>query len=167
MDCREFQKFVHVYLDGELDDRDRGEIEGHLRECQPCRGQARFEHWFRDGVKKSVSHDAPPADLQARIRAQLAKAPSPRSPALRGFAGPIAAMLVLGVIIGYIWSLVPFGNDASRRELLAGGPAVAAASFAAMPNREPATPAPASAQTRLPEQAPAAVAKERFRAASG
>ena len=24
MDCREFQRFVHVYLDGELDDRRRG-----------------------------------------------------------------------------------------------------------------------------------------------
>jgi len=151
MDCREFQKFVHVYLDGEFDDRDRGEIEGHLRECDPCRDQARFERWFRDGVKKSLSHDAPPADLAARIRSQLAKAPPPRSPALRGFAGPIAAMLVLGVLIGYIWSLVPFGQ-ADQKNVLEEGAAVAA-SLAPQPSSRRAA-ALALAVAAAPASAP-------------
>ena len=149
MDCREFQKFVHVYLDGEFDARDRGEIEGHLRECDGCRSQARFEHWFRDGVRKSFVPEAAPPELVTRIRAQLAKAPAPRARA-HLFAGPIAAMLVLGVLIGYIWSLIPFGDDSSGRPLTGDPGSLAQSSLAGGAD----TPTPPAARARRAELAP-------------
>jgi mycothiol system anti-sigma-R factor len=133
MDCREFQKFLHVFLDGEFDERDQGEVQGHLRECAACRRQAEFERWFREGVRRSVRAEAPPPHLRERILVSLDREASPRALRfLRDSAAPLAAMLLLTALLGYTWSLAnfaPFGGPssparASARPAVASAPAV-------------------------------------------
>lgn len=103
MDCRELQRFVHIYLDDELDERDRGEIEGHLAACDACRAQARFERWFRAGVRRTAPVLPPPPDLRARICAELAKAPASRSDdSLRRWSIPLAATIAVGGLTAYL-----------------------------------------------------------------
>jgi mycothiol system anti-sigma-R factor len=115
MDCREFQKFVHLFLDGEFDERDRGEVEGHLRECPQCLQQARFEKWFREGVRRCLAHEEASPELRRRILTELERMqPAAPRPRILAVAAPAAAVLLVGVLLGYIWSLtgfVPFGDD--------------------------------------------------------
>ncbi len=46
MDCRELERSVDAFLDGEFDDRERAEAEAHLAGCPRCTamvgGQARI-----------------------------------------------------------------------------------------------------------------------------
>lgn len=37
MICKDFEKLIHLYLDGKLDEQKRKEVEKHLAECQKCR----------------------------------------------------------------------------------------------------------------------------------
>jgi anti-sigma factor RsiW len=79
MDCAEFKSFVHVYIDGEFADHERGEADAHLGSCADCRALAAFEAEFRDAVKSAAARGTTPAPaaLRASIVAQLAAEPAP------------------------------------------------------------------------------------------
>ena len=108
MDCRDFQKFVHVYVDGEMDARDQGEIQGHLRVCGPCRRQAQFEQAFSAAVKRALPPEAPPPYLEARVRARLAEVVAQsRWAFLRALTVPAAATVAVGGLAAYVWLRAP------------------------------------------------------------
>lgn len=108
MDCGDFQKFVHVFLDGELDARDQGEIAGHLRSCASCREQAQFQQAFRGAVRRALPPEPPPPYLEARVRARLAEAvANSRWAFLRALAVPAAATVAVGGLAAYVWLRAP------------------------------------------------------------
>jgi anti-sigma factor (TIGR02949 family) len=151
MDCREIQKYLHVYLDQEFDERERGEIEGHLAACAACMRQARFEQWFREAFRRSVRAETPPPGLAERIRAELDRVPEPpraRLSPFAMFAGPVAAFLVLGILLGYVWSLsaLPLSDAPPRLAAMPGEGESPGAIPAAHPVTAAvaATPAPAA-----------------------
>ena len=76
-------RFMPAYVDGEFDERDRGEFEAHLRACNDCRTATRFEAWFVQGIKRSVPQTPAPAQLRERILEQLDEVPIPWSQRLR------------------------------------------------------------------------------------
>jgi anti-sigma factor (TIGR02949 family) len=159
MDCREIQKYLHVYLDQEFDERERGEIEGHLAECAACMRQARFEQWFREAFRKSVRAEVPPPGLAERILAELDRVPEPpraRLSPFAMFAGPVAAFLVLGVLLGYVWSLsaLPLSDAPPRLTGMPGESEAPEAVPAAEPVKAAVAAAPAAPAPRpAPEPA--------------
>ncbi|MEL6182738.1 MAG: zf-HC2 domain-containing protein, partial [Myxococcota bacterium] len=68
MECRDFEFFVHAYVDGEFDDAESAECEAHLAICADCRRLARHELMFRQQLKASYTSEVAPESLKKRIR---------------------------------------------------------------------------------------------------
>lgn len=81
MDCRELERAVDAFLDGEFDDRERAEAEAHLSGCPRCtamvEGQARIRTALRAKLREAMTAPAPagraPAALRERVERALAK----------------------------------------------------------------------------------------------
>lgn len=68
--CEEVIAHLLSYLDGEIDDAKRAQIDHHLEECRGCFSRAEFEKALRDKVRQ-VGDRQPPASLQDRIKALI------------------------------------------------------------------------------------------------
>lgn len=101
MDCKEVQRFLHAYLDGEFDDPERVAIAAHLEVCNSCREAAGFEEMFRDRVRAATERPTAPPWLRHKVVAALDRAERPRrwlAPVLRwGIPAVVAAVLAMGV----------------------------------------------------------------------
>ena len=104
MNCQEFQIFADAYVDGEFDERDRGEAEAHIRGCAECRTQVEMRFRLKDQLKQVMGQTRAPEALRSRIVAQLEQAECAarrqrlrQSPAVRVaiVAGPLAASIIL------------------------------------------------------------------------
>lgn len=58
-DCSEVLSRVFFFLDRELDDASRGEIQQHLDECGPCLAKYDLERTVKSLVARSCSERAP------------------------------------------------------------------------------------------------------------
>lgn len=99
MTCKDVQRYVHAYIDGELDPQKALELEGHLDECAQCRQLADFEWWFKHQIRHTVGTAHAPVDLSGRVRESLARAD--RNDRIRSTvprAGAVAA-LAAGVLL--------------------------------------------------------------------
>lgn len=67
IDCEEAIAQLMEYLDGELDEASRRQMEEHLETCRECFDRAEFEHRLRERVKETGSAPAPES-LRQRIR---------------------------------------------------------------------------------------------------
>ena len=72
MDCRETEKFIQAYLDGEFDDQERAAVTAHLQSCEGCRRTARMEESFRRSLRALQQPVSAPPRLRASIRQSLA-----------------------------------------------------------------------------------------------
>ena len=75
-DCREVLHSLYHYLDGELTDESRVEIQRHLEDCSPCLDAFGFEKELRRIIARRC-RDVPPPDLRRRIAEALARDASP------------------------------------------------------------------------------------------
>jgi len=65
--CEEVIAHLLSYLDGEIDDAKRAQMDHHLEECRGCFSRAEFEKALRDRVRQAG--DAKPSpSLQERIK---------------------------------------------------------------------------------------------------
>lgn len=69
-DCSETVSRLYHYLDGQLTDERRQQIQRHLDECSPCLQAIGFERELRI-VIASRCKDRVPEELRLRIRAAL------------------------------------------------------------------------------------------------
>ena len=67
MDCREFQLFVHAWLDDELEPMDAAPLEAHLSTCTECAALARENAGFRRFIRESFEPEVAPESLRLRI----------------------------------------------------------------------------------------------------
>ncbi len=69
-DCERMQEMISAWIDGELPESERAELEAHLRTCETC---AATERAFRglSGALKETADEAPPENLTARVLAQI------------------------------------------------------------------------------------------------
>jgi anti-sigma factor RsiW len=67
MNCHEFQLFSDAYVDDEFSDRERAEIEAHLRECDGCRTQVESKIRFKEQFKEVLGEETAPDSLRERI----------------------------------------------------------------------------------------------------
>ncbi|MFZ1105313.1 MAG: zf-HC2 domain-containing protein [Hyphomicrobiaceae bacterium] len=65
--CEEVIAHLLSYLDGEIDDARRAQIDHHIEECRGCFSRAEFEKALRDKVRQA-GNTQPPASLQDRIK---------------------------------------------------------------------------------------------------
>ena len=76
--CDEALAELYRYLDHELDDQQRAEIEQHLRSCSPCLEAFDFEAELKRIVAKGCREQVPES-LRARVLEALAACEGERS----------------------------------------------------------------------------------------
>ncbi len=119
MDCKDAQKLIDGYIDGELDLIRNLEIEHHLEQCALCSQGYKDHRAMRDGIKAGALYFQAPEDLRRRIRLSLRKAAKAETAARvqrwrwLHIAAPIAAAAIL------ILALVPLLKGPSADNLLA------------------------------------------------
>ena len=85
VDCREAIQIVYHYLDGELTDDRRREIQHHLDDCLPCLEAYDFEAELRILIQRKC-RDEVPESLRVRI-AQAIKHEGMQRPGEAGISG--------------------------------------------------------------------------------
>jgi hypothetical protein len=71
MDCRDVRSLLAVYLDGELEEPGRAQVEAHLQTCEAC--AARLADYRQLGHEiRALPRVAPPAELRTGVLAQVA-----------------------------------------------------------------------------------------------
>jgi anti-sigma factor (TIGR02949 family) len=68
MDCRELDNLLYPYLDGELVDVERMQVEAHLSSCEPCRKRTDQEHAMLLFVRSRAKQQSAPAPQGLRAR---------------------------------------------------------------------------------------------------
>ena len=69
--CLETVRRLDDYLDRELSDKERREVERHLETCDRCLGRFRFEGGVLDELKTKLRRVKTPDTLAARLRKAL------------------------------------------------------------------------------------------------
>jgi len=69
-DCRSFLARLYLYLDGEIDDISKADIDRHLEECTGCEQQLLFERDLKALVQKKCS-EQPDQILIERLRVEI------------------------------------------------------------------------------------------------
>lgn len=104
LDCVEVDKFMQVYMDGELDQQDRLLVEQHLAACRSCRDRAEYQRRFIAAIKARVPREPAPDQLRQRVRQLLA---SDKRPLLRRrlLWGSLPAAAALAVLVTFTWTV--------------------------------------------------------------
>ena len=74
MTCPELDPLIYPYLDGELDETERGHLERHVAGCAGCRGRLSREVAFQGALRRSVqlrTRAPAPEALRAMLRAGI------------------------------------------------------------------------------------------------
>ena len=119
MECRTCSESITAFVDGELDAKERAEIEGHLSQCESCRGEHKSLRYAQDLIDRIPVLDLSPK-LWPKIDSGLTalKAPQSIHPAksqslLKYRWLPVAATLLLGVLTSFF--LLYHANPSSLR----------------------------------------------------
>ncbi len=115
MSCDFSREHAHAWFDGELSVEGTLEAERHARECASCAAEYRRALALRSALREGGLVAVPPASLEARVRARLAKE---RRPSWRRGVpqwAALAAALVLGVALTAL--LMPFRASIANRTL--------------------------------------------------
>ena len=70
MNCDEWKYFLQDYVDGDLSEKARNAIDGHLSDCTDCFNEARTHKQIGDGLASLPQLD-PPEDLVERVMDRL------------------------------------------------------------------------------------------------
>jgi anti-sigma factor (TIGR02949 family) len=105
MNCNEISQLLGAYLDGELEETLRPEVEKHLGDCPDCRKEADAIADFSSLVRTTMPTYKAPSKLKAKIRTSLRKESAPESNWFFWFRRPLiyaAAILVLGFVLASV-----------------------------------------------------------------
>jgi len=69
-DCRAFLARLYVYLDGEIDEQSRADIDRHLEICTGCEQQLVFERDLKALIRRKCS-EQPSEVLIERLRVEI------------------------------------------------------------------------------------------------
>lgn len=69
-DCRSFLARLYLYLDGEIDELSKADIDRHLEACSGCEQHLVFERDLKALVRKKCS-EQPPEVLIERLRVEI------------------------------------------------------------------------------------------------
>ncbi len=120
--CAGISRFVDTYLDGEFAETDRAEFEGHLSECETCRGKVRVQAEWKSAIRAAAPREQAPAALRNRVARSIARESKPmlswRAWAVRAMPAAAAVGLVATFMISKVqWS--PVAADLVAKHLKA------------------------------------------------
>lgn len=119
MNCKETQKLLDAYADGELDLVKTLEVEQHFQDCQVCSRTYQNQRTLRTAINTGFLYYEAPANLRRRVRSALAKTEGvglfPRVSAW-GWQGVGIALTLVAIIS---LSLVSILRNPSAEDLLA------------------------------------------------
>jgi mycothiol system anti-sigma-R factor len=109
--CAGISRFVDTYLDGEFAETDRAEFEGHLADCETCRGKVRVQAEWKAAIKAAAPREQAPAALRNRVARSIARESKPmlswRAWAVRAMPAAAAVGLIATFMISKVqWSPV-------------------------------------------------------------
>ncbi|MGZ3438324.1 MAG: anti-sigma factor family protein [Polyangia bacterium] len=109
--CAGISRFVDTYLDGEFAETDRAEFEGHLNDCELCRGKVRVQAEWKQAIRAAAPREQAPASLRNRVARSIARESKPmlswRAWAVRAMPAAAAVGLVATFMISKVqWSPV-------------------------------------------------------------
>jgi len=115
-----------LYLDDELQGEERGMVEAHLADCEPCAALFARELNFLNAIRKGAPRHAAPPELRGKVekilRVGVAEGSRPRRASRMSWLVAAAAVLLLLLLPVLVWRVMKQGN----------GPASNASSFALM-----------------------------------
>jgi mycothiol system anti-sigma-R factor len=124
--CAGIQRFVDCYLDGEFAERDRGEFEAHLAECEICREKVRVQAEWKKQIKAAAPREQAPAALRNRIKRSIARE-APAQPlswrrwTVRVMPVAAASGVLLTLLVSKVqWSPVAADVIAKHQKMAAG-----------------------------------------------
>jgi anti-sigma factor RsiW len=108
MDCRQVRTYVDLFIDDELELRDRVDVEGHLDLCANCNRFVARETSLRAALRAKLATPPAPAALRASILKAIANEPVERVPRLwdrlaAGFAWSLPAALATAIALIVVW----------------------------------------------------------------
>jgi anti-sigma factor (TIGR02949 family) len=65
--CKDALKRVHEFLDGELEDVSRADVEAHFDVCKGCYPHLRLERRFRAAMQRACATETASLELRARV----------------------------------------------------------------------------------------------------
>jgi anti-sigma factor RsiW len=124
LSCQITQKFIHAYVDGELDLARSVDVEQHMEECQACANAYHSQTVLRSALKDRSLYHSAPARLEKRIRSSLRR--EAKSEVGRRWFGwrwlPVGAMALILLLGFVIWrvapGLRPAGDDLLAQEMV-------------------------------------------------
>jgi anti-sigma factor RsiW len=125
LDCTETRKLLPAHADRELGLRESMEVDRHLLACTTCQGELARQDSLRAGVQRHATYFAPPAHLEAAIKAALAResanaaAPPKRKWDWRWLnAGAALASVCAIAWSAWLYLAVPSANDLLANEVI-------------------------------------------------
>jgi anti-sigma factor RsiW len=118
MDCDSANPFLEAFVDGELDSGAERALEEHLCTCSACRSAVWEIREFRSLVRRSAPRFKAPPQLRLRVLSithRLRAKPKVRS--LHALIA-VAAVLVLGAMVGFLVSAPDHGKELSAEAVL-------------------------------------------------
>ena len=110
MDCRHTRTYLDLYLDAELDLKDRVDIDLHLSNCPNCRRFFAQETDLRVAFRRQMAPVSAPRHLRAAILSAIASEEA--EPTLwdrirAGLAWTVPATLAAGIAVLSVWPFEP------------------------------------------------------------
>jgi len=65
--CEAALRFMHEFIDGELEDVSRAEVEAHFKVCKLCYPHLRLERSYREALHRACCQEKAPPDLRQRV----------------------------------------------------------------------------------------------------
>jgi anti-sigma factor RsiW len=133
MNCSELETRIDAFVDGELDQAERADVQSHLEHCDECRAAVEQLRALLRSAQALPRDVAPPRDLFPEIRSSLPRRHATASPALTaarggawlGWAGLAASLLILltgsVLFLGRERAPAPASLDAARPAAVVGG----------------------------------------------
>jgi anti-sigma factor RsiW len=87
---------LSAYLDGETAPAETQTVESHLAACEPCRVRLESARRLVGGLRRLAPAEAPPPELAARIRRQIAAAASAAADGRDRFPAPLRGLRAPG-----------------------------------------------------------------------
>jgi mycothiol system anti-sigma-R factor len=121
--CAGISRFVDTYLDGEFAETDRAEFEGHMNDCELCRGKVRVQAEWKQAIRAAAPREQAPAALRNRVARSIARESKPmlswRAWAVRAMPAAAAVGLVATFMISKVqWSPVAADVVAKHQKMM-------------------------------------------------
>lgn len=105
MECQVAQEILQFYVDGELDEDDRRELEDHLAQCGTCRTRADYERRFKAAIRARVPLEPAPASLRAQVEQVMDERPAVRRLPRTLAWGALPAAAALAMVVTFTWTV--------------------------------------------------------------